>query len=106
MGDFNVHEDNPVTRYLKGETVELAGETVTTPLPLADTFRLLHPDDPDALTLHQWKGTRKGSKIDYLYIDPASRTEVKEAWIDDFHQDALYPSDHFPVRARVVLRTK
>ncbi len=104
MGDFNVHEDNPVTRYLKGEAVELAGEKVTSPLPLADTFRLLHPEDPNALTLHQWSGRREGSKIDYLYIDPASGTGVKEAWIDDFHKGDLYPSDHFPVRARIVLR--
>jgi len=106
MGDFNVHEDNPVTRYLKGENVELGGGKATTPLPLADTFRLLHPDDPNALTLHQWSGRREGSKIDSIFIDPSSGTEVKEAWIDDFSKDGRYPSDHFPVRARVVLKAR
>jgi endonuclease/exonuclease/phosphatase family metal-dependent hydrolase len=104
MGDFNVQEHNPVARYLKGEPVELAGATAISPLPLIDTFRLLHADDPNALTLHDWSGRREGSKIDYLFIDPATGIEVREAWIDDFHKGENYPSDHFPVRARILLK--
>ncbi len=101
MGDFNASEQNPAIRYLKGEAVELAGGdgTETTPLNFVDTFRLQHPDTTEARTLHSWRGTREGPKIDYIFAEPG--VEVREAYIDDFSRDGLYPSDHFPVRARL-----
>jgi len=94
-GDLNAGEDNPAIRYLKGvETNEGVA-----PITLIDTFRLLHPDAAHVGTFHSFKGTTAGPKIDFI-LTPAS-THVLEATILHTNRDGRYPSDHFPVTARL-----
>jgi len=100
-GDFNTGEDNPVVRYLKGEReLQMAGDGMSkNPIPLVDTFRVLHPDTKDVGTFHGFKGNASGAKIDYILVQPG--TEVLKAEILRDNKDGRYPSDHFPVLAAI-----
>ena len=102
-GDFNSGEDNPVITYLKGQTAltRADGTTSKSPIALVDTFRLLHPDVKDVRTAHEFKGGRQGNKIDFVFVPPD--VKVLEAEILYDNADGRYPSDHFPVTARLLL---
>lgn len=104
-GDFNSGENNPVIKYLKGEiSVEGPdGNKAKTSVPMIDTFRVLHPDVKDVRTAHEFKGTKQGNKIDYVFVPPG--TNVLEAEILYDNVDSRYPSDHYPVIARFNLST-
>lgn len=102
-GDFNAGETNPVITYLKAQTA-LAGADGTTsksPIALVDTFRVLHPDVKDVRTAHEFKGTRQGNKIDFVFVLPAVKVLEAEILYDNI--EGRYPSDHFPVTARLLL---
>jgi endonuclease/exonuclease/phosphatase family metal-dependent hydrolase len=88
-GDFNTGESNPVTRDVAKV--------------LRDTFRVVHPDAMQVGTANQFKlGTTMGEKIDYIFVEPD--TEVISAAIVRTSAGGRYPSDHFPVVARIRLR--
>ena len=95
-GDFNAAEDNPAMQSLKSG---IAGENGQTILGLRDSFRELHPKAEQVGTYHAFNGDSTGGKIDYVFID--DHFEVLEAGIIRKHQQNRYPSDHFPVVARV-----
>lgn len=97
-GDFNAGEDNPVVRYLKGQTIDGA----SSPLALLDTFRAVHPDRENVATGNGgYTGETDGAKIDHIFVLPGS--EIIEAAIDQQPRDGRYPSDHYPVTATVRL---
>ncbi|MBC8471150.1 MAG: endonuclease/exonuclease/phosphatase family protein [Planctomycetes bacterium] len=105
-GDFNSGESNPVITYLKGET-ELTGadgQKSQNPVPMVDTFRVLHPDVKDVRTGHSFDGNRKGNKIDYIFTK--SNVKVLDAQILYDNIDGRYPSDHFPVNATLRIPAK
>ena len=88
-GDFNAGESNAAAAAMR---------TV-----FADTFRLLHPDTAEAGTFNGFKpGQVGGDKIDFVFVEPG--TEVLAAEIVRAARDGRYPSDHFPVTARIRLR--
>ena len=88
-GDFNAGENNPAAVAMRTS--------------LADTFRLLHPDAAEAGTFNGFKlGQTGGEKIDFVFVEPG--TEVLAAEIVRTARDGRYPSDHFPVTARIRLR--
>jgi endonuclease/exonuclease/phosphatase family metal-dependent hydrolase len=88
-GDFNTGEANPVTQAMLRV--------------FRDTFRMLHPDVKDVGTGNQFKlGMTTGDKIDYIFVEPG--TEVLTAEIVRTAAGGRYPSDHFPVVARIRLR--
>jgi endonuclease/exonuclease/phosphatase family metal-dependent hydrolase len=85
-GDFNVGEKNPALATLRG--------------PFLDTFRVLHADEQTVGTFTGFKfGNTAGEKIDYVLVQPG--TEVMHADIIRSSREQRYPSDHFPVVARV-----
>ncbi len=87
-GDFNTGEDNPATRAMRQR--------------FRDTFRVLHPDAREVGTANQFTfGRTTGDKIDYVFVEPAA--EVLSAAIVRTATDGRYPSDHFPVVARIRL---
>jgi endonuclease/exonuclease/phosphatase family metal-dependent hydrolase len=100
-GDLNAGENNPAVRYLKGEDkLDVAWNGLAkNPLPLVDTFRVLHPDDTDVGTFHSFKGVSSGPKIDYIFARPG--TKVLLAAIVRDHQGDRCPSDHFPMLAEL-----
>jgi len=86
-GDFNAGEDNPALQALLRDPQ----------VPLADTFRAVHPDAAAAGTFHGFAGATDGAKIDFILAGPEWR--VNAAGIDRTARDGRYPSDHFPVTA-------
>ncbi len=94
LGDFNASQSSKPLRYL-------LGVDPGSPLPLQDTFRVLHPKATQAGTFHGFGGTTTGPKIDYIL---ASRdVQVRCAAIVHRRFQDRYPSDHFPVIAEVVV---
>jgi endonuclease/exonuclease/phosphatase family metal-dependent hydrolase len=94
-GDFNAGEDNPVIGYLNG-TATFAEPN---PIPLVDSFRMLHPNDKGVGTSHGFTGASDGPKIDYIWGAPDIRTS--EASILRINREGRYPSDHYPVTAQL-----
>ncbi len=94
-GDFNAGENNPVIKYLKG--LEPVGSV--SPIPLQDTFRMIHPDQKNAGTLNGFQGKTDSDKIDYIFVAP--NTETLDATIIRTNRRGRYPSDHFPITANI-----
>jgi endonuclease/exonuclease/phosphatase family metal-dependent hydrolase len=93
-GDFNVGERNPALAALV-----VKGDPST---PFLDTFRVLYPDEAVVGTFNGFKiGNTAGEKIDYVLVQPGS--EVISAEIIRTSRNERYPSDHFPVAARIRL---
>lgn len=90
-GDFNVGESNEALHALT------AGHA------FVDTFRVAHPDQKVVGTFTGFRhGRIDGDKIDYVFAQPGM--EVLSASIVRTDRDGRYPSDHFPVVARLVVR--
>ena len=97
-GDFNAGESNPAIHRLTGEP----GVKTAIPPAFVDTFRVLHATEKVAGTFSGFKfGVVDGDKIDYVLVQPG--TTVLEAAIVRTSRDSRYPSDHFPVTARISL---
>lgn len=91
MGDLNAREDSR-------ELVALVGTTDSTGRKLADSFRELHSKrSADESTYNDWKGTLKGSRIDFILhtseLKPLAADIVRTSY------DGHWPSDHYPVTA-------
>jgi endonuclease/exonuclease/phosphatase family metal-dependent hydrolase len=94
-GDFNVGEANPALR-------RLTAPPLGAPALFVDTFRVRHPAEPRAGTFNGFKFEQTGGdKIDYVLVAPG--TDVLDAAIIRTSRNNRYPSDHFPVTARIVL---
>ena len=88
-GDFNTGEANPVTQSMLRV--------------FRDSFRVRHPEAKDVGTANQFRfGTTGGDKIDYIFVEPATQVLTSEIVRDAV--DGRYPSDHFPVVARIRFR--
>jgi len=100
-GDFNADEKNPAILFLKGKAaLKGKGEIESkNPVPMVDTFRKLHPDAGKVGTFNGFKGTDTGGKIDYILT--TSDVKVLDAQILHDNTEGRYPSDHFPVTARL-----
>ena len=66
---------------------------------MVDTFRVLHPDAKVVGTFNGFKGRKDGDKIDYILT--TSDIKVLDAQIIYDNVDGRYPSDHFPVTAKL-----
>jgi endonuclease/exonuclease/phosphatase family metal-dependent hydrolase len=89
-GDLNVTDDHPGYRAL----VAADGP----PPLLHDVFRQAHPAaGPDEATFHNFAGSRKGRRIDFILATP--ELMAVDAAIDHTNRDGRYPSDHYPVTA-------
>jgi len=100
-GDFNADEGNNAIIYLKGETASGEMSGTTAPIHVKDTYRDLHPDVGNTGTFNAFEGLTDGPKIDYIFVP--EEVKVVDAQIIRRSFDLLYPSDHFPVFARIAL---
>lgn len=90
-GDFNSRPSQEPIRYLRGELEERP--------PLTDAYVRLEGNP--GLTAHDFRGGDEGEPIDYIFATPEwdiVRTEVDRSRIRDG-----YPSDHYPIIARLRL---
>lgn len=97
-GDFNVGENDPVIRFIKGRQ-SLGGKT--NPMPMVDSFRSIDSTSTAVATWHDFTGDAAGDKIDFVFLQPRIRT-VAAAIVRD-NLAGKYPSDHFPVTASVIV---
>jgi endonuclease/exonuclease/phosphatase family metal-dependent hydrolase len=88
-GDFNAGENNPAAVAMRES--------------FRDSFRVLHPDAGEVGTFNGFAfGRTSGDKIDFVFVEPG--VEVLDAAIVRTSRGGRYPSDHFPVTARIRLR--
>ncbi len=89
-GDLNSREDSPQFKHLLGDG----------PDAWIDGYRQVHPTrEKEEATFHAFKGTRVGSRIDFVLHSHHFRTV--SATIDRAERDGRYPSDHYPVWAEL-----
>lgn len=94
MGDFNMAVDNPGMKYLLKDGVD-------TPYPkLFSSWHTLNPDT-DVRSGHGFKGLTEGKAIDHILVE--KEITVIKANIDQRKINGKYPSDHYPVTARLKL---
>jgi endonuclease/exonuclease/phosphatase family metal-dependent hydrolase len=94
-GDFNATPDSVAVRYLLGEQPI---DNAQTPITLIDAWLKLHAADPESMTFHGFEGgATGGTHIDYVMY--GSGMSAQSAEIVRTHDDAVYPSDHYPVTA-------
>jgi endonuclease/exonuclease/phosphatase family metal-dependent hydrolase len=95
MGDFNAPEESSAIAQVKG-----TGAFVNDPYPKAvDAFRVLNPEAKNVGTYNGFSGKDTGAKIDYIFVP--KNAQIMESEILKTNQNGRYPSDHFPVIARV-----
>ncbi|MCA1803065.1 MAG: endonuclease/exonuclease/phosphatase family protein [Rhodothermaceae bacterium] len=92
MGDFNTVENSAAYVTITEHKIN----------PLTDTYRVLHPNNPDIDGtvnggVSRYPGLTNGERIDYIF---SSQLRVLESGILHTHFNENYPSDHFPVTAR------
>jgi endonuclease/exonuclease/phosphatase family metal-dependent hydrolase len=93
-GDFNSTEREPGYQALVAPSID--GST------LLDAYRQVHPTrEPQEATLHDFKGTLIGERIDHILLGPQFRAVRAE--IERSHEGQVYPSDHYPVIAELLL---
>lgn len=96
VGDFNVNEDTPAY-------AELVRPAAPGAIRWIDAYRALHPARaPDEASFHGFKGTVRGSRIDFVFH--TEHFAARSAAIDRLSRDGRYPSDHYPVNAVLTLR--
>ncbi len=88
-GDFNAGEKNPAAGAMRTR--------------FRDSFRVVDPQATEVGTFTGFKaGAIRGEKIDFVFVEPTA--EVISAAILRHARDGRYPSDHFPVIAKVRVR--
>jgi endonuclease/exonuclease/phosphatase family metal-dependent hydrolase len=86
LGDFNAGELNPALLLLRDNG-------------FVDTYRAVHPHDSLVGTFNAFRGVTQGEKIDYILTDV--KASVMNAAILRDENGGRYPSDHFPLTARI-----
>jgi len=101
-GDFNTGESNAALQVLVGPGGPAAVPAAGATPPFIVNFRAHHRDETEVGSFTAFKfGETKGDKIDYVLVQPG--TTVLSAGIVRTSQNGRYPSDHFPVVARLEL---
>jgi hypothetical protein len=101
MGDFNARERSAPIQFLKGKAylkTKVKGGEIN-PTPLLDTFRLQHPDRRNVVTFHGFRRFVFRFRFDYIFVPSSIR--VQDAKIIQLRWKKCYPSDHFPLLARI-----
>ena len=88
-GDFNADESNAAFQVLVRDAT----------VSLRDSYRARYPDSRSVGTFNGFRGDSTGGKIDAVLLGPG--WTVDSAGIDRRSVNGLWPSDHFPVWARV-----
>jgi len=95
MGDFNMPPTSAVHELFCGKTgpAELRGHFI-------DCWQALGKSEADAGTSHGFSGIPE-NRIDWILVTP--EFQIRSIEIIHDHADHRYPSDHFPVMARLQL---
>lgn len=97
-GDFNAGELNPAIINLKKGLPKNANQQG---IKIIDSFRDVFPQAENVGTFHAFKGQSTRDKIDYIFVD--HHFKILDAAIIKTNKSGRYPSDHFPVMAKLCL---
>lgn len=92
MGDFNMKIENPAMEYLQQ----------IPQLQMTDAWLSLNAGKSNIATYHSFSGKRNGPKIDHMPL--GKNAQVLQIHIDQRDTNGKYPSDHFPVIAKILLK--
>jgi len=95
MGDFNMDMDNPAMKFLHNSNYSTAYPK------MVDAWQFVHGGPAETGTRHNFRGSLSGPRIDHIPISENAR--ALEASIDRRKVNGRYPSDHFPVIAKILL---
>ena len=96
LGDFNMELSNPAMRYLQNYTSQ-------TPFPrMIDAWSAVHFREPRIGTRHGFHGRTSGPTIDHIPL--CENTIPLDVKIDRRQYNGKYPSDHFPVIAKILFK--
>jgi endonuclease/exonuclease/phosphatase family metal-dependent hydrolase len=98
-GDFNVIEQNRIIRQIKGKKRNVDSSS-TGSRCFTDAYRQMNRFSC-AGTFNLFTGFRFGPRIDYIFTEQVLR--VHECSIIRTNFNGRYPSDHFPVTAKIGL---
>lgn len=104
VGDMNDGPASPALRSLTGGPTPSAGLGSTSPMRLVDALAAAHPamrPEDRGGTFHEFTGRTDGERIDFVLVEPG--VEVLAARIVREAVGGRWPSDHFPVVARLRL---
>jgi endonuclease/exonuclease/phosphatase family metal-dependent hydrolase len=101
MGDFNARERSAPIQFLQGKAYlkTKAKGWGLNPTPLLDTFRLQHPYRRNVVTFHGFRRFVFRFRFDYIFVP--SSIGVQDAKIIQLRWKKRFPSDHFPLLARI-----
>jgi endonuclease/exonuclease/phosphatase family metal-dependent hydrolase len=91
VGDFNMEQNNPAMAFLKTAHAGLVQG-------IRDAWESIHPNKSIG-TRHGFHGSMYGPQIDHILI--CDSIQALDARIDNRQVNGRYPSDHFPVIAKV-----
>ena len=93
-GDFNLSPDSDTHEIFCGRqgSEEIRGNFV-------DCWQVLNNPEVNAGTSHNFKGVRNKVRIDWILATPSIKPQSIEIIYDNV--DGRYPSDHYPVLARL-----
>lgn len=100
-GDFNARERSRPIQYLKGKIplkIRIKGN-IFNPEPFMDTFRVRYPNLRHIATFHGFRKYFFRFRLDYIFVP--SSAHVQDAEIIQPQGGQYYPSDHFPLSARI-----
>lgn len=96
LGDFNMETDNPAMNPLTNNDYR-SGTIIT-----HNVMALSSLPFKNLGTRHGFKGKVSGPRIDHIYV--SKNFDVRNAKIDRYSEKGRYPSDHFPVVAKVIFQ--
>ncbi|MCJ8010278.1 endonuclease/exonuclease/phosphatase family protein [Paenibacillus sp. KQZ6P-2] len=91
-GDFNSHPSELPIALLRGN-IELDGQRSW----LKDAYTAMSSEIGS--TRHDFNGGEQGEPIDYIFVSP--EWNVRSIQVDRHLMDGAYPSDHYPVIAKL-----
>jgi endonuclease/exonuclease/phosphatase family metal-dependent hydrolase len=92
IGDFNMKLTNPAVKFLLNGSED-------NKFPVTDAWLSVHPGQPNMSTCN-FGAWGKGPQIDHIQL--GRNVKAFTAEIDDRKVNGRYPSDHFPVIARIM----
>jgi endonuclease/exonuclease/phosphatase family metal-dependent hydrolase len=96
MGDFNMERSNPAMQHLQ----HLAYQTAY-PRTI-DAWTSVHFREKEVGTRHGFRGKTSGPMIDHIRL--CENIVPLEANVDQRSYGGKYPSDHFPVVAKILIK--
>lgn len=97
MGDFNMEANDPAMQYLQD------ANNSTPYLHMRDAWSSVHFRERRIGTRHGWEGDTSGPMIDHIRL--CENTIPLDVQVDRRQYDGRYPSDHFPVVAKIQFRS-